>query len=458
MAVIFAAAAGAPAQIAQTGPAVRRPQPSAGPRAIGVVQLAANGKASLVPVAILYGGKFYDAGSFKASPIPMALEPGVVYEATKTGVSQGLFTVTGVRVGDNHVYYADGNWLPAGAVAAAKGHQAETKPKMENFDEGPPKLRKAATASAAASSGAEPAPAQSSDAKPVAGETKTSGSDTSSTSGGAKSGSGNPESPPAASSASSSAAANPPPMPGEREHVVLRRGAPRPEDEATVPQAAQHSTASAKNSKSASASRPAKAVVQLIPAVSDAKGPDPRPYAFQADAQEEQEFRSKMLALATNEVRAKAREFGDLTGDSSVSPSPAKRRATTHAAKKPAAPKADTTFDDVQLRIFDLSSTNEPVAVLTATAHLPAKPDVPYFVTLVARQDIYAELHKAFSNVTDSRHLDVIPRVELVDAIDADGDGRGELLFRRLYDQGSAYIIYRQIGDQLWPLFEGTPQ
>jgi hypothetical protein len=242
-------------------------------------------------------------------------------------------------------------------------------------------------------------------------------------------------------------------MPGEREHVVLRRGAPRPEDEATVPETAPHSKASARNSKSASGTRPAKAVVQLIPAISDAKGPDPRPYAFQADAQEEQEFRSKMLALATNEVRAKAREFGD----SSASPSPAKR-AATHAAKKPAAPKADITFDDVQLRIFDLSSTNEPVAVLTATAHLPAKPDVPYFVTLVARQDIYAELHKAFSNVTDSRHLDVIPRVELVDAIDADGDGRGELLFRRLYDQGSAYVIYRQIGDQLWPLFEGTPQ
>src|ERR1700674_674608 len=38
----------------------------AGPRAIGVVQLAANGKASLVPIAILVGGKFWDATAYKA--------------------------------------------------------------------------------------------------------------------------------------------------------------------------------------------------------------------------------------------------------------------------------------------------------------------------------------------------------------------------------------------------------
>jgi len=47
--------------------------------------------------------------------------------------------------------------------------------------------------------------------------------------------------------------------------------------------------------------------------------------------------------------------------------------------------------------------------------------------------------------------------MELIDAVDADGDGRGDLLFRRTSDSGSSYAIYRATADQLWPLFEGTP-
>jgi len=110
------------------------------------------------------------------------------------------------------------------------------------------------------------------------------------------------------------------------------------------------------------------------------------------------------------------------------------------------------------MRILDLSSSNEPVLVLTATARMPqpaggtASPD--YYVTLVAREDIYGELHKAFANVTDNQHLDVLPRMDLIDAVDADGDGIGELLFRQVSDAGTSYSIYRVIGNQLYALFQ----
>ena len=83
--------------------------------------------------------------------------------------------------------------------------------------------------------------------------------------------------------------------------------------------------------------------------------------------------------------------------------------------------------------------------------------DLQYIVTLVAHADIYGELRKLFSNVTDTQHLDAIPRMELIDAVDADGDGRAELLFREISDAGTAFNIYRVTGDQLWPLFEGKP-
>ena len=107
-------------------------------------------------------------------------------------------------------------------------------------------------------------------------------------------------------------------------------------------------------------------------------------------------------------------------------------------------------------------STSITVVVLTATAHMPlgrnaGPPGLDYTITLVARADIYGELHKAFSALTDSAHLDVLPRYDLIDAVDADGDGRGELLFRKASDAGSAFALYRVIGNQLWPLFEGTP-
>ena len=50
--------------------------------------------------------------------------------------------------------------------------------------------------------------------------------------------------------------------------------------------------------------------------------------------------------------------------------------------------------------------------------------------------------------------MDVLPRIELIDAVDADGDGRGELLFQQISDAGRRSSLYRVIGDQLWPLFQ----
>src|SRR5271166_2175484 len=57
-----------------------------GPRAIGLIELAPDGKARLIPIAILVEGQYYDAGAYKASPVPMALWSETVYEGIRTGV------------------------------------------------------------------------------------------------------------------------------------------------------------------------------------------------------------------------------------------------------------------------------------------------------------------------------------------------------------------------------------
>src|SRR6185369_9535020 len=127
-----------PAQSAAAKKAIK------GPRALGLVQLLPNGKARLIPVTILWDGEFYDASAYEAAPVPMALESGTVYEGIRTGVSQGLFTVSGALQGNN-TWIGEGTWrtaseLAASEAVAAKRREARSKPAPEPV-EGPPVLR-----------------------------------------------------------------------------------------------------------------------------------------------------------------------------------------------------------------------------------------------------------------------------------------------------------------------------
>jgi hypothetical protein len=204
--------------------------------------------------------------------------------------------------------------------------------------------------------------------------------------------------------------------------------------------------------------------IQLVPAISDSDGPDPLPYTYSMKAEEEAQFRKKMLAIAADEIRARAIAIG---GPSASSPQP--MHSTAQHGKATAAKPAQPTFEDVQLRVFDLADINEPELVLMANARMPQptrkgdvassnSQDLQYMITLVVREDVNGDLHKSLANVTDTQHLDVIPRLELIDAVDVDGDGRGELLFRQVSDAGSAFVVYRVIGDHLYPLFQGARQ
>jgi hypothetical protein len=196
--------------------------------------------------------------------------------------------------------------------------------------------------------------------------------------------------------------------------------------------------------------------IVLIPAISDAGGPDPRPYVYDVKPAEAAIYRNQMLDLAATQLRAQTSAATKV-----AAPTP-KKSSSGKSASKSAGKLSTPAFDDVSLRIFDLSNSNEPVLVLAARTQPPAASatgnvEEPKEITLIARTNLEGELRKLFFSQTDSRHLDVAPRMELIDAVDADGDGRGELLFRRTNDNGSAYAIYRITPDGLWPLFEGTP-
>ena len=126
--------------IAQSG---KKDKPQRSPRAIALLQLSPNGKSRLFPIAILENGKFFDAGAYKAKPVPMALEPQTVYEGVLGGVSQGLFTVTGAGQ-MNNAWFAEGTWLPTGAEAPRTGKKAEM-PVIKDDRDAPPTLKRSGT-------------------------------------------------------------------------------------------------------------------------------------------------------------------------------------------------------------------------------------------------------------------------------------------------------------------------
>ena len=436
--MVFAALAGAQQP--------RRTKQEKGPRALGLLELAADGKARLIPIAIMVEGKFYDASAYKASPVPLALWSQTVYEAEKTGVSQGLFTIgEAMRVGSDN-WFAEGKWRPAGSEAKPK--RVIAKPKNDE-DEGPPKLRRGEPESKSSENTSVPpatAPAPPTTAPPSTPDEKKAPSATSPT-------------PPASNPPNAASDDKPPDQPlttttndEDPNRPVLKRGAPKTEG-AVRPGASTGVPRRPAGPAGSAETKPAQP--QQIPAISDAGGPDPRPYTYDLKPDEEQKYRKGMLALAADAVRAKIKETTPVLEEAKPAPHAAK---SAHAAAKQVQPK----FDDVQFRAFDLWNTNEPVFVLSATARMAGASgsegsEVSSFITLVAKKNIYDELHKLYAGVTDARHLDETPRLELVDAVDADGDGRGELLFKRITDVGSTWGIYRAGADQLFPLFEGSP-
>jgi hypothetical protein len=450
------------AQVAQ------RTSVSKGPRAVALLRLQSNGKAQLIPVSIMVDGRFYDANAYKATPVPMALENGTVYEAEQTGNSRGLFTVTKV-VQQKNSWIGDGSWLPTGAAPPSTGMKAEAQPREE--EDKPPTLRRGSSHSTspdntptrtqsappAAGAGSPPSPSDDSDRPRLKSGTENKDQAPSSAP---------PAQPTAVPSASRqpTTAASSEQEPDDPSRPTLKRGKQAPSSTSTdIPKAESKKTPDAKSAsttKQAQALSPAASAsaVQLIPAISDAGGPEPRPYTYEMKAGEEQAFRKKMLALATEEIWKQARLYNPALASSQTAPKPGARG--TKIAKTPS-----LNFEDVNLRVFDVATNNEPILVLTATTTLPRtspktendQPPPTYYIALVTHSDMYGELRTLLSAVTDDRHLDVSPRMNLVDAVDADGDGRAELLFEQIFDTGKAYVIYRVGADQLWALYQGTP-
>ena len=183
--------------------------------------------------------------------------------------------------------------------------------------------------------------------------------------------------------------------------------------------------------------------MHMMVAVSDAGGPEPRPFTFRSKAGEMDELRAKMEKLTRAELEKLRKPIDTRTPST-----------TTHRKLHPLTPVPEPLqLQNVKFGIFDVNSDNAPVLIYSATAIVNG---AKKYITTAAWEEIDASLRKVFSQMTDDQHLDVYPRLEIIDAVDADGNGRGELLFRAYGDQGSRFVLYHPGPDSLSLLFDSA--
>jgi hypothetical protein len=349
------------------------------------------------PVAILDEGSFHDAGIYKATPQPMALDNGIVYEAQSDGIPVGYATILSST--NNKGWTALGKW------------QVAEEPKKAQLP-------------APLTTGADRPIIHRGDAVPSATPSNTPAPGTS-------------DSPASASSASapSSDSAS---APDDADRPVLRRRSPAQPEAASTPQPSPTPSAQAP-AEGLPVPRTKLPVIasgtKTFVAVSDNESADIRSYAFKWKPGEEQQMEAKMRKLALSQL---PRENAQLNTGS---------------------------LQNVVMRSFDLDLSND--AVIVFSAEIPGSYLAPggkstpgkfvsRYVTVIARVDFEGVPQKLASSVTDSSRLDVAPRLELIDAVDVDGDGLAELLFREYGFDDKSFIIYGIGRTTVTKVFEGA--
>jgi len=328
----------------------------------------------VVPVTILDEGTFHDAGIYKATPQPMALDKGIVYEGQASGIPVGYATILSST--NNKGWTALGKWQ----LAEAK--KAPTPPPVATGDDRPLLHR----------GDAAPAPTPSST---------------------------NSDNTPAGA-------------PDDADRPILRRRTPeKPEPQATP----QPSPTPAEGAVPAAKPRVFTPGTKTYVAVSDNESADTRSFEFKWKAGEEQAMEVKMRKLALAQL---PRENAQLNANS---------------------------LKNVVMRSFDLDLSNDAVIVLSAeipgsylTPGAKGAPGkfISRYVTVIARVDFEGVPQKLASSVTDSSRLDVAPRLELIDAVDVDGDGLAELLFREYSFDEKRFIVYGVGRSTVTKVFEGA--
>lgn len=165
-------------------------------------------------------------------------------------------------------------------------------------------------------------------------------------------------------------------------------------------------------------------------AVSDAKSRPEHPWSYTwANPDDEEKMKEAMEGMARDALGL------------STPPAASPKRASTKSRAQAATHREPPPLVDESFRVFELAYGAGATMVLSAHTAGPAKEQK--FVTLIAQPDLYGNPLVLLKNVTNGTHLDVTPRMRLVDAVDALADNRGELLFELRGATERQFALYR---------------
>ena len=419
----------------------------------------------LVPVVVWDGSNYQPGGLYLADPDPLAVAPGTQYVLEPDGVPSGLYNVLASS-------QLNGGWVGLGRYAAPpppppppKLHVSKDLPVLkggstgrDTADEGGPVLHRRA-GSESGSPSAAPSTSSSSSSGPTLHRRDDSGSSTGSTQAPAE----DPDrprlhegaEPPApsadrpllhrAAGASAAAEGAPPPDPGRPR---LRYGTQDEEETRVLPTLLKAPPQMLGN---------ASVAIGQVVAVSDVSADEPHSYTYAwptpaAQTAAETEMHRLALRAVANAAQAsfgpaaandaalrQAADAADAAESTfgpagSANPTPPKPAASTQTtrrrhgkqANKPIPPPLDP-LRNPELHTFQLSYGG-PIT-LVYSAHTAAEGAQRRYVTVIAQLDFYGKPQKLFAQTTRGDMLEQTPALHLIDAVDATGDHRAELLF-----------------------------
>jgi hypothetical protein len=182
--------------------------------------------------------------------------------------------------------------------------------------------------------------------------------------------------------------------------------------------------------------------MKQVAGISDSNPVDTQTFGFSwANPDDAAKMQAAMEAVAEQEV----------TPPAAATITPATTKSTHsahHKVAKPVAPPLPA-LEDVEFQVYGLTLGGG--ATMVYSAHTTTTPEE--YVTIVAQPDFYGNAPILLKQVARADSLDVTPRMRLVDAVDTQGQGRGDLLFELRGQTYRQFAIYRIAGSAATPVF-----
>jgi len=424
-------------------------------RAVGVFEWTGDQEhpknSRLVPICIYDGQDLQDASVYMAQPAPLALETGVEYQLMNDGRSVGLFDLSGAA-NQLGLWVGEGAWKPLPKPKSAPAQLAKIDADNDAQSDEPVLHRKQHADDPGAKA---PAPDPDRPTLHKGGDASGGSSGDSSSSGtDANSQAPDPDRPVLKPAPDNSAAPSGDSDKGKKQKKNSDDDTAYVENVATVTDPNRPHLFHGKASGFDAPLLPS--LVGLPPdmhqevAVSDAVNRPLHVWDYSwANPADQMKMKADMENLARTAL-------GLAPPPAATPAKSASKTGAAHKTTRLKLPPPPAPLDDEKFRVFELAYGSGATMVLSA--HTDGSDGPTRFVTLVGQPDLYGNVAVLLKNVADATHLDDTPRMQLIDAVDAKADNRGDLLFELRGATERQFALYRVLRGEMTRIFLTSQQ